>query len=346
MASIQELSTVPADDIKIVLLFWADWHDDSVALKESVLPALASSSNDDTLQFGSVEAEVQTALSEKYSVTLVPSFVFLNNGIVMERIEGDVEISDVTQAVQRLVVSKTPLQTATADTGTSSNDNDTSSSPTPEKEQISEEEALNARLKRLVRSSEVMLFMKGTPDAPRCGFSRQAIEILKENNIAFGSFDILTDNDVRQGLKTFSDWPTYPQLYAKGEFMGGLDIMKEMKEDGSASLADQLGVAPEPTLEDRLKKIINRDRIMVFMKGVPSAPRCGFSRQIVEILNENGASYDAFNILEDEQVRQGLKEYSDWPTYPQLYVDGDLVGGLDIVKEMVDSGDFKELIQG
>ena len=61
---------------------------------------------------------------------------------------------------------------------------------------------------------------------------------------------------------------------------------------------------------------------------LPSAPRCGFSRQIVEMLDEEGASYDSFNILEDEEVRQGLKTYSDWPTYPQLYVDGDLIGGL------------------
>mmetsp|Transcript_880 Transcript_880/g.1950 ORF Transcript_880/g.1950 Transcript_880/m.1950 type:complete len:86 (-) Transcript_880:1361-1618(-) len=82
------------------------------------------------------------------------------------------------------------------------------------------------------------------------------------------------------------------------------------------------------------------------MKGIPSAPRCGFSRQIVEILDSFGVSYDAFNILEDEEVRQGLKEFSDWPTFPQLYVEGDLVGGLDIVKEMEESGDLKDLLTG
>ena len=85
---------------------------------------------------------------------------------------------------------------------------------------------------------------------------------------------------------------------------------------------------------------------MLFMKGIPSSPQCGFSRQIVEILDSFNVSYDAFNILEDEEVRQGLKEYSDWPTYPQLYVEGDLVGGLDIVQEMEDSGDLKDLLAG
>jgi Grx4 family monothiol glutaredoxin len=171
------------------------------------------------------------------------------------------------------------------------------------------------------------------------------VAMLEESQIRFGSFDILSDDVVRQGLKEYSDWPTFPQLYAKGELIGGLDIMKEMMEDDSTPLADQLGVTRELTLDERLAKLLQRHRIMVFMKGVPSAPRCGFSRQIVEMMEEQGVEYDAFNILEDEEVRQGLKKYSDWPTYPQLYVDGDLVGGLDIVKEMQESGDLGDLVK-
>lgn len=204
-----------------------------------------------------------------------------------------------------------------------------------------------------------MMFIKGTPTSPRCGFSRQAVEILTSHNLHFGYFDILNDDEVRQGLKEYSDWPTYPQLYVRGELMGGLDIMKEMEESGD--FVEQLNVAEfvtkegdvsmggatsstETTLHQKLNQLVNRHRIMLFMKGIPSSPRCGFSRQIVEILDSFHISYDAFNILEDEEVRQGLKEYSDWPTYPQLYIEGDLVGGLDIVKEMMDSGDLKDLL--
>jgi Grx4 family monothiol glutaredoxin len=208
-----------------------------------------------------------------------------------------------------------------------------------------------------------MLFIKGTPTSPRCGFSRQAVEILTSHNLQFGYFDILNDEDVRQGLKEYSDWPTYPQLYVRGELAGGLDIMKEMEECGD--FVEQLDVkefvvktpsleiaaggnaaSAETSLNQKLSNLINRHRIMLFMKGIPSSPRCGFSRQIVEILDSYNVSYDAFNILEDDEVRQGLKEYSDWPTYPQLYVEGDLVGGLDIVKEMMDSGDLKDLLVG
>ena len=84
-----------------------------------------------------------------------------------------------------------------------------------------------------------MLFMKGSPDAPKCGFSRQIVEILTSNNIPFASFDILTDETVRAGLKTYSDWPTFPQLYVTGEFVGGLDIIKEIAHGGD--LKTQLG---------------------------------------------------------------------------------------------------------
>jgi len=78
-----------------------------------------------------------------------------------------------------------------------------------------------------------MLFMKGVPDAPRCGFSRQIVEILQSKQVPFASFDILGDEEVRAGLKTYSDWPTFPQLYVGGSLIGGLDIVKEMAAEAS-----------------------------------------------------------------------------------------------------------------
>ena len=86
------------------------------------------------------------------------------------------------------------------------------------------------------------------------------------------------------------------------------------------------------SLESRLIALINKSKIMVFMKGSPNAPRCGFSRTLVGILNELNAKYETFDILEDEEVRQGLKTFSNWPTYPQVYVNGEFIGGLDIIK--------------
>ncbi|GJQ15509.1 hypothetical protein GpartN1_g7300.t1 [Galdieria partita] len=96
------------------------------------------------------------------------------------------------------------------------------------------------------------------------------------------------------------------------------------------------------SLNERLEKLVHRRPVMLFMKGTPDKPFCKFSRRMVEILNGEGIHFDYFNILADYQVRQGLKGYSNWPTYPQLYVKGELVGGLDIVEELHQSGKLKE----
>jgi len=95
---------------------------------------------------------------------------------------------------------------------------------------LGDREELNERLGNLVKAAPVMLFMKGTPSAPQCGFSRQLVSILRENQVKYGFFNILADNEVREGLKTFSDWPTFPQLYTDGELIGGLDIVREEME--------------------------------------------------------------------------------------------------------------------
>lgn len=80
------------------------------------------------------------------------------------------------------------------------------------------------------------------------------------------------------------------------------------------------------------------------MKGDRNQPKCGFSRTLVTLLQTEGITFETFDILTDDAIRAGLKEFSQWPTFPQLYVKGELVGGLDIVKEMVESGEFKELL--
>ena len=91
---------------------------------------------------------------------------------------------------------------------------------------------VNSRLTDIVGANDVVLFMKGTPLFPQCGFSSKAISILDHCGVAYDSVDVLQDMEVRQGIKAFSDWPTIPQLYVKGEFVGGSDIMMEMYEAG------------------------------------------------------------------------------------------------------------------
>jgi len=99
------------------------------------------------------------------------------------------------------------------------------------------------RIAELVGKSDVLLFMKGSPLFPHCGFSSRAVAILNHLGAEFDSVDVLQDQGVRQGIKQFSDWPTIPQLYVKGEFIGGSDIMMEMYESGElATLLEEQGV--------------------------------------------------------------------------------------------------------
>jgi monothiol glutaredoxin len=94
------------------------------------------------------------------------------------------------------------------------------------------EKKLKEQIEKLIKSSKVFLFMKGTPESPMCGFSAKSAEILKEHGINFKSFDVLKDNLIRQGVKEYSKWPTIPQLYVKGKFLGGSEILVEMAEKG------------------------------------------------------------------------------------------------------------------
>ena len=93
----------------------------------------------------------------------------------------------------------------------------------------------NEKIKNLLSQNDVCLFMKGTPDSPQCGFSMAVSNVLKHLNVNFKSINILEDENLRQGIKDYSDWPTIPQLYIKNEFIGGCDIVKEMFEKGELS---------------------------------------------------------------------------------------------------------------
>ncbi|AQK70891.1 Thioredoxin superfamily protein [Zea mays] len=204
--------------------------------------------------------------------------------------------------------------------------------------------------------------------------AQKGVNILKQEGVKFGSFDILTDNDVREGMKKFSNWPTVPQLYCKGELLGGCDIVIAMHDSGELkdvfeehniplkpqgskneeagqpeSATEKGGAVAEPIgLTDaqkaRLESLINSSPVMVFIKGTPEEPRCGFSGKLVHILKQDNIPFSSFDILSDDEVRQGLKVLSNWPSYPQLYIKGELVGGSDIVMEMHKSGELKKVL--
>jgi monothiol glutaredoxin len=101
----------------------------------------------------------------------------------------------------------------------------------------------------------------------------------------------------------------------------------------------------ENLIKEKIEKIINDSEVMLFMKGTPDMPQCGFSAAVVGVLNYMQVKYDTLNVLQDQEIREGIKEFSDWPTIPQLYVKSEFVGGCDIIREMHENGELTKFFQ-
>ncbi|EGD83627.1 PKCq-interacting protein PICOT [Salpingoeca rosetta] len=302
----------------VVIHFWADWAPQCKQVDDVVAELAKRTPN---ARFGRVEAEAVVELSEKFTVTAVPTIILLKGGNVVDRVDG-ANVPELASKVEKHATAPA----APAASGQQSSVCD-----------------LDAKLRKLIHAAPVMLFMKGTPDEPRCGFSRTMVELLKSQDAEYSSFNILADPEVRQGLKTFSNWPTYPQLYIDGELVGGLDIIKWPHNHHPCPHHHQSPPSRRPcACACRLKKLTHQSPVMLFMKGTPDAPRCGFSRTMAQLLRDQDIAFDYYDILGDEEVRQGLKTFSNWPTYPQLYSKGNLIGGLDIVKELIEMDSLKD----
>ncbi|KAI3892185.1 hypothetical protein MKW92_011998 [Papaver armeniacum] len=354
----EELSTVVSHGKPVILHFWASWCE---ASKQMDLVFSHLSTDFPHAQFFRVEAEEQPEISEAYAVSAVPFFVFFKDGQKVNAMEG-ANPSSLANKVAKVAGSVNPDNSAIpASLGMAAEANMLETvkefakqNGASQKETISTSGShvpVEKRLKQLVDSHPIMLFMKGNPEEPKC--------------VNFGSFDILTDNDVREGLKKLYNWPTVPQLFCKGEFLGGCDIAVSMHESGElkevfrdhgvlttetkrsepvASSVSDSSTGLSVTLNSRIKNLIDSSSVMLFMKGKPEEPKCGFSRKVVEILQQEKVKFHSFDILDDDEVRQGLKVYSNWSSYPQLYIKGELIGGSDIVLEMQKSGELKKVL--
>lgn len=207
----------------LIISFHAPWAA-PCAQMSTVLKTLASEypvTSPPETSWVSVNAEDLHELSEQYDVTAVPFLVLVRGGQVLETVSGSSAVK-VRTAIESHA-KKPAAGTAAPNGAAGASDEVEKGAADPEKQK----EELNKRLGELVKAAPVMLFMKGSPSEPQCGFSRQMVAMLRENSVKYGFFNILADDEVRQGLKEFADWPTYPQLWMSGELVGGLDIVKE-----------------------------------------------------------------------------------------------------------------------
>ncbi|KAK4982279.1 glutaredoxin [Elasticomyces elasticus] len=268
-------SSLPSTTLQVVY-FHAPWAAPCKQMS-AVLSALASTytmETPPTVVFLSINAEEVSEVSEAYQVTQVPYIVLQKDGKTLDTISGG-DASQVRAAVEKHAgkaqgnpgklglppaqkVTK-PIPTEPLDQSHSEGDtngdtngstknlsayapdsSDPATAPqysSGEKNDATKEE-LHERLSELVKAAPVMLFMKGTPSAPQCGFSRQTVSVLREHGVRYGFFNILADDEVRQGLKEFAEWPTFPQVWVGGELVGGLDILKEEFENDAEFLKD------------------------------------------------------------------------------------------------------------
>lgn len=244
------LSSLPPSTL-LVLSFHTPWAAPCTQMN-TVLSTLASTypiTTPPSISFVSVNAEELPDISEKYDVTAVPFVVLIRNGTTLQSISGS-DALKVRSAIEQhagtangsgpsaatekpsippsLEVDPSKQNAAAKAAANTNAVNGTSTTSAPVAASDTSpptKEELFARLGELVKAAPVMLFMKGSPSAPQCGFSRQIVGILRENGVKYGFFNILADEDVRQGLKEFAEWPTFPQLWVKGELVGGLDIV-------------------------------------------------------------------------------------------------------------------------
>lgn len=255
---ISHINSLPPTCVS-VLYFHAPWAAPCAQMR-TVLSTLASqypATTPPQVSFVSLNAEELPDISEDYDVTAVPFVVLVRGGEVLESISGS-DAARVRDAVERFAGRAgvdtsaggaggaggagqiPPALTATPradDVPTTATQQPVVSGSAAAAGTIASggqgatteqsKEALFARLEELVKAAPVMLFMKGSPSSPQCGFSRQLVGILRERSVKYGFFNILADEDVRQGLKEYAEWPTFPQLWVKGELVGGLDIVKE-----------------------------------------------------------------------------------------------------------------------
>ncbi|CAD6911632.1 unnamed protein product [Tilletia controversa] len=244
-------SLMEADLTRVsVLNFWAPWAE-PCKLMNDVVSALANKHKN--ILFLNIEAEGQSEVADSFDVESVPTFVLLRGHTLLGKISG-ANPTALSSAIETHVgggpgasssLDSSSQTTSSRSNGPLSSTDAKPQAPPPgnddeddEEEEEEEEgeaetpEQIEARCQKLMVQAPIMLFMKGNPDTPRCGFSQKTINLLRKEGVEFGHYDILKDDNVRQGLKKLNNWPTFPQIIIKGELIGGLDILKEHIDNG------------------------------------------------------------------------------------------------------------------
>lgn len=161
--------------------------------------------------------------------------------------------------------------------------------------------------------------------------------------VKYRPVNILADVRLKQWLKHYSNWPTFPQVYVNGKFMGGSEMIIDMIES-----EEFLSLIPQEAIKtnalERIKLALAKSMIVLFLKGTPTNPRDGYQEEVVDLLEKNKVRYTYYDVMSDPDVREILKEYSKITSYPQIFVQGQpMQGGLVYMREEAAKGNFVNL---
>lgn len=224
----------------LVVFFWVDWHDASKpgGQMDVVVNTLAQTHHDGnaSVQFIKVNADSDDTvdIADRFTITVTPTFLFIIAGKTVQRLEG----ADPRSLSERVAYwSKQATKGNTSSSVAHRSGEDLGSDA--EGKQSS---ALRKRLERLVLSHRIMVFMKGSPAKPFCKWSKKLAKLFNEEGIVWGGFDVFSDDEVRQGIKDFSGWQTFPQVFANGRLVGGYDVIEELREEGTLKVSGRYAV--------------------------------------------------------------------------------------------------------
>jgi glutaredoxin-related protein len=273
----------------------------------------------------------------RFQVHVIPTFVFLTGGAggkaqVLDRVttgatprELKTKIKSLLDQLQQRQGATPAAVGATAAVGIAADASASAAAATAA--------AALRTISPLVNAAHVVLFMDGTPEAPGSEASGEAVRLLKACQFKFGHYDVKSsdaDGQVARALATLASPSSSsaaaagsPQLFVGGKLVGDHTRMAALHAEGAleklkpaaapaASGSGGSGVRSGDDLNAYLAQLIAKDEVTLFMKGTPQEPRCGFSRKIVALLKEHGVEFGSFNILSDDEVREGLKLYSNW----------------------------------
>ncbi|KAJ8686009.1 hypothetical protein QAD02_021802 [Eretmocerus hayati] len=293
-----------------VVHFHAPWAEQCKQIND-LLTELSRVDDFRDVQFASLSAEKFPGISIESNISAVPTILLFRNGNFVSRIDG-ADLKTIRNHLEKHHSRCEPkMQTPNVEADT------------------------------LIRKFSCVLFVEGSSDRIQCKTAETVINILNRHGTDFELVDVSVHSEVRDSIEKHSGCQIYPQLYIDGTFVGGSDIVQKLSDSGKL---DEILVEKSPALESRLKRLVNRSVCMLFMKGDRRNPRCGFSKKMIALLDHHHADYETYNILEDNEVREGLKNFSNWPTYPQLYLKGELIGGLDIITELSVSGELENIL--